>query len=215
MRSWKSILHNDVGFKTLVTFHVRVRHVYVKKQRFLVWNSQKLPETQSDIGNTSVVKNEGVESVVGNDVRILEKGNELETDAGGDGGDSFDGSGGNGKYPSGGSGGGSGSGSGGNSEGEEKGEEEEFGPIMKFDEVIKEVEARGASLPSDMLEAAKSVGIRKLLLLRYLDLQVVYDFKYVVQLVGVVRSFCFCFCCCFCYSYYMCACLLIPFFFLY
>uniref|UniRef100_A0A2C9V9C5 Uncharacterized protein n=1 Tax=Manihot esculenta TaxID=3983 RepID=A0A2C9V9C5_MANES len=171
MRSWKSILHNDVGFKTLVTFHVRVRHVYVKKQRFLVWNSQKLPETQSDIGNTSVVKNEGVESVVGNDVKILEKGNELETDAGGDGGDSFDGSGGNGKYPSGGSGGGSGSGSGGNSEGEEKGEEEEFGPIMKFDEVIKEVEARGASLPSDMLEAAKSVGIRKLLLLRYLDLQ--------------------------------------------
>ncbi|KAF2288623.1 hypothetical protein GH714_009509 [Hevea brasiliensis] len=42
---------------------------------------------------------------------------------------------------------------------------------MKFDEVIKEVEARGASLPSDILEAAKSVGVRKLLLLRYLDLQ--------------------------------------------
>ena len=43
---------------------------------------------------------------------------------------------------------------------------------MKFEEVMKMTEARGATLPSDMLEAAKSVGIRKLLLLRYLDLQV-------------------------------------------
>ncbi|CAB4315024.1 unnamed protein product [Prunus armeniaca] len=42
---------------------------------------------------------------------------------------------------------------------------------MKFEEVMKETEARGASLPSDMIEAAKSVGIRKVLLLRYLDLQ--------------------------------------------
>ncbi|KAK8947654.1 hypothetical protein KSP40_PGU009369 [Platanthera guangdongensis] len=42
---------------------------------------------------------------------------------------------------------------------------------MKFDDVIREAEARGTSLPSDMLDAAKSAGIRRLLLLRYLDLQ--------------------------------------------
>lgn len=55
-------------------------------------------------------------------------------------------------------------------------EEAEFGPIMKFEEVMKEAEARGATLPNDMLEAAKSVGIRRLLLLRYLELQVILCF---------------------------------------
>ncbi|KAF9596112.1 hypothetical protein IFM89_007165 [Coptis chinensis] len=71
------------------------------------------------------------------------------------------GSDGNGKFPSG--------GGGDNGEGDK--EEEEFGPLLKFEEVIKETERRGATLPSDMLEAAKSVGIRKVLLFRYLDLQ--------------------------------------------
>ncbi|PPR89410.1 hypothetical protein GOBAR_AA31270 [Gossypium barbadense] len=47
----------------------------------------------------------------------------------------------------------------------------EFGPILKFEEVKKEAEARGVKLPSDMMDAAKSYGIRKLFLLRYLDLQ--------------------------------------------
>lgn len=51
-------------------------------------------------------------------------------------------------------------------------EEKEFGPILKFEEVIKETKARGVELPSDMLEAAKTTGIRELLLERYLDLQV-------------------------------------------
>ncbi|XP_020242843.1 protein RETICULATA-RELATED 1, chloroplastic-like [Asparagus officinalis] len=50
-------------------------------------------------------------------------------------------------------------------------EEIEFSPIIKFEEVMKEAEARGGTLPNDMLEAAKSVGIRRLLFLRYLDLQ--------------------------------------------
>ncbi|KAG7950642.1 hypothetical protein I3843_13G125500 [Carya illinoinensis] len=50
-------------------------------------------------------------------------------------------------------------------------EEKEFGPILKFEEVIKETKARGVELPSDMLEAAKTTGIRELLLERYLDLQ--------------------------------------------
>ncbi|XP_009757419.1 protein RETICULATA-RELATED 1, chloroplastic [Nicotiana sylvestris] len=63
-------------------------------------------------------------------------------------------------------------GSGGDGDGDDGDyEEEEFGPIVKFDEVIKEAEKRGASLPSDMLEAAKTTGLRSLILSRYLDLQ--------------------------------------------
>lgn len=80
----------------------------------------------------------------------------------------IDGNGGNGKFPGSGRGGGGGNGGSG---GDGDYEEEEFGPLMKFEDVMKETEARGATLPSDMLEAAKSVGIRKVLLLRYLDLQ--------------------------------------------
>lgn len=78
-------------------------------------------------------------------------------DCGGDGGD--------------GGGGDGGAGGGGDGEGSD-GDEKEFGPILKFEEVMKETEARGIDLPSDMLEAAKSTGIRKMFLLRYLDLQV-------------------------------------------
>ncbi|XP_025014990.1 protein RETICULATA, chloroplastic isoform X2 [Ricinus communis] len=92
-----------------------------------------------------------------------ENRNELDTDIVGDCG-----TGGNGKFPSG--GGGNGGGGDGESEGEDI-EEKEFGPILKYEEVMKEVERRGASLPADMLDAAKGPGIRKLLLLRYLDLQ--------------------------------------------
>ncbi|CAH8392628.1 unnamed protein product [Eruca vesicaria subsp. sativa] len=81
------------------------------------------------------------------------------------------------KLVSDGGGGGNGGGGGGNGGegegdgGEEDYEEKEFGPLLKFEEVMRETEARGATLPSDMLEAAKTFGIRKLILLRYLDLQ--------------------------------------------
>ena len=87
-----------------------------------------------------------------------------------------DGAGGNGKLPpaAGGGGGGGGDGeNGGGGDGDEG--EDEFGPILSFDQVVQEAEKRGVSLPSlpaDMVEAAKSVGIQKLLLLRYLDMQV-------------------------------------------
>jgi hypothetical protein len=88
-----------------------------------------------------------------------------------------DGAGGNGKLPpaaGGGGGGGGGDGeNGGGGDGDEG--EDEFGPILSFDQVVQEAEKRGVSLPSlpaDMVEAAKSVGIQKLLLLRYLDMQV-------------------------------------------
>ncbi|KAF4375990.1 hypothetical protein F8388_010178 [Cannabis sativa] len=68
-------------------------------------------------------------------------------------------------------------GGGGGDEGDGDGddEEKEFGPIMKFEEVMKEAETRGVKLPSDMVEAAKSTGIRKAFLSRYLDLEVVID----------------------------------------
>lgn len=89
---------------------------------------------------------------------------------------------GNGDIPpnGGGGGGGGGSGSGGpddggNGENEGNGgEEEEFGPLLKFEHVIRETEARGASLPADMLDAAKSVGLQEVILSRYLDLQVIF-----------------------------------------
>ncbi|URE38043.1 hypothetical protein MUK42_18127 [Musa troglodytarum] len=77
--------------------------------------------------------------------------------------------GGNGAGDDGGSGDRAGGGGGGD-EGDGS-DEAEFGPVMKFEEVIRETEARGASLPPDLLEAAKSIGIRRVLLSRYLDLQ--------------------------------------------
>ncbi|XP_010535646.1 PREDICTED: protein RETICULATA-RELATED 1, chloroplastic [Tarenaya hassleriana] len=85
---------------------------------------------------------------------------------GGDGGAGNQNSGGGGGWNSG------DDGDGGDGEDEaDKAEEKEFGPILKLEEVMRETEGRGVTLPVDMLEAAKSVGIRKLFLLRYLDLQ--------------------------------------------
>ncbi|KAF5177673.1 Reticulata protein [Thalictrum thalictroides] len=115
----------------------------------------------------------------GSSVAILQK--ELETTLvdTGDGNGGFNGNDGNdnGKFRPGGGGGDDDN----DSDSEEDGDkgkedngEEEFGPVLKFEEVMKEIEARGGdgiTLPFDMLEAAKTVGIPKLLLLRYLDLQ--------------------------------------------
>ncbi|XP_058773726.1 protein RETICULATA-RELATED 1, chloroplastic-like [Vicia villosa] len=74
-------------------------------------------------------------------------------DGGGDDGDNF-------------GGGGGGDGDGGGEEGDE-----EFGPLLNFEAVMKEVEARGVTLPADMEEAARITGIREMFLLRYLELQ--------------------------------------------
>lgn len=70
---------------------------------------------------------------------------------------------------------GEGGGGGGDDSGGEEEEEREFGPILNFEEVMREAESRGVKLPSDMLEAAKTTGIRKLFLLRYLDLEVEFE----------------------------------------
>ncbi|GAB4824775.1 retention in endoplasmic reticulum protein 1 [Ancistrocladus abbreviatus] len=80
----------------------------------------------------------------------------------------------NGRFPpenGGGGGGGGGGGDGGDDGGVEDEDGREFGAVLKFDEVRRECEKRGMALPSDMLEAAMSTGIRELILTRYLDLQ--------------------------------------------
>lgn len=167
-------LGKEVAFP-LLSGSYSCRHVSLRtKQRLVVMNnmSYSSAEPQPDGAVTTVLK-EGNDSIVGNDVKVLDATKELKIDNdGSNGGDIFDGSDGNGKY--GGGGGGSG-GSDGDDNEENDYEEKEFGPLMKFDEVMKEVEARGAQLPLDMLEAAKNGGIRKVILLRYLDLQVLLD----------------------------------------
>ncbi|XP_009364839.2 LOW QUALITY PROTEIN: protein RETICULATA-RELATED 1, chloroplastic-like [Pyrus x bretschneideri] len=93
---------------------------------------------------------------------------------GGDGGDSF-------------GGGGRGEGDGGGKE--DGGEEEEFGPLLKFDEVMKESEARGMKLPLDMVEAAKTTRLREVFLLRYLDLQgSVWPLGFLMKYCSMLRN---------------------------
>ncbi|CAL5420191.1 unnamed protein product [Camellia sinensis] len=116
-----------------------------RKQRLVVVNAlYSGSEPQSGVVETIFSKESDDGGSVGKDFGVLEANYVPETNCGGGGGDN---------------------------EGDDDKEEDEFGPIMKFEEVIKEAEARGVSLPVDMLEAAKSVGIQRVLLIRYLDLQ--------------------------------------------
>lgn len=151
-----------------LSFSKKSRHfLYIKRnQRLVVMNSLNSEVEPQSVIATTVVPKEGESGPVEKDFGVL-KANYVP---GIDGEDVLGGNGGNGKFLGGGGTGGGGGGDGGDNEGDDK-EEEEFGPIMKFEEVIKETEGRGARLPMDMLEAAKSIGIRKVLLLRYLDLQ--------------------------------------------
>lgn len=139
--------------------------------------SQPHVESQSGLASVTILKDR-VESTVGKDNEDLDAGFVTKYEGGsGYEEDVFDGSGGNGKFTNG--------RGGGDNNGGDDNEEDELGPIMKFEEVMKETEAQGASLPSDMLEAAKNVGIRKLLLLRYLDFQV--DFL-IISLIFLMVS---------------------------
>ncbi|KAK2657762.1 hypothetical protein Ddye_010814 [Dipteronia dyeriana] len=179
----QSLVFDNVRFKSLVKQaafpllgrNIGYRHVSMKKkQRLVVMSnmSHSPAEPQSGWAATTVTE-EGNDGVISKDVKVLDANEGSKIDSDGNGGDIFDGNGGNGKYVNGNGGGGGGGGGGDGGDGSEENdyEEKEFGPLMKFEEVMKEVEARGATLPLDMLEAAKNVGIRKLLLLRYLDLQ--------------------------------------------
>ncbi|KAL0451103.1 UNVERIFIED_CONTAM: protein RETICULATA, chloroplastic [Sesamum latifolium] len=144
------------------------RHFLCKRirQRLVIVNIMNPEaEPQSSVAATTITERGDI-GFAGKDAKVIERNYVPIPDSeDGGGGDAIDGSGGNGKF----SGGGGGSG-GGNNDGDDY-EEKEFGPILKFEEVIRETEARGASLPADMLEAAKTVGLRKVLLNRYLDLQ--------------------------------------------
>lgn len=141
-----------------------------KRQSLVVFNVIN-PETESKSSPavTTTAETGDINYVEKDAATVVDKSYLSTPDSkNGDGGGIVDGSGGNGKSP----GGGGGGGGGGDDDGGDDYEEKEFGPILKFEEVMRETEARGASLPADMLEAAKTVGLRKLLLSRYLDLQV-------------------------------------------
>ncbi|XP_073145723.1 protein RETICULATA, chloroplastic-like [Henckelia pumila] len=137
-----------------------------KRQRLVIVNASNREVEPQPVVLVTTTTEARDGDYVGKDVRIGEKNYVSTPDSklDGGGGDFTDGSGGdgngNGKF----SGGGGGYNGGDN-------EEEEFGPILKFEEVILEAEAQGISLPADMLEAAKTVGLRKVFLVRYLDLQ--------------------------------------------
>jgi hypothetical protein len=64
---------------------------------------------------------------------------------------------------------------------------DEFGPLLSFQEVMQETESRGVTLPADMLQAAKSGGIQKLLLLRYFEMQVSTFFSILVSTVTICQ----------------------------
>ncbi|KAL3639495.1 hypothetical protein CASFOL_017402 [Castilleja foliolosa] len=130
-----------------------------KMQRLVIVNSMNPEAEPRSSVVVSTISELGDSDNVQKDAKLIENNISVPHNENGGGG----GGGGNEKFSGGGGG-----------PGDDNGddfEENEFGPLMKFDDVIRETEARGASLPADMLEAAKSVGLRKVLLLRYLDLQ--------------------------------------------
>lgn len=169
------ICNRDFVFRDLVKAVkvpvLRIRGVSGRQRsRLLMVNMSQSPvEPQSGVvAVTEQTKGEGDDSILGGKDNVRNLGTDQPENLDNDGnvGDGFNGSDGNGGVNNGGRGG-----NGGEGDGEDY-EEKEFGPLLKFEEVMKETEARGATLPSDMLEAAKTYGIRKVLLLRYLDLQV-------------------------------------------
>ncbi|KAL3640673.1 retention in endoplasmic reticulum protein 1 [Castilleja foliolosa] len=147
-------------------FNKSIKNIHLlcekKMQRLMIVNSMSPEaEPQSSVV-VSTISERGDSDQFEKNSKLIENiyVSTPDTENGGGGG-----GGGNGKFSGGGGGGGPGD------DKDDEYEENEFGPLMKFDEVIRETEARGASLPADMLEAAKTVGLRKVFLLRYLDLQ--------------------------------------------
>ncbi|OVA17771.1 Protein of unknown function DUF3411 [Macleaya cordata] len=163
-REMESSSMKEVTFSSSFRYDRSSRYTVRSEKHRLGVRCMLQPQTEPETGESVItVSREGNDTVLAKDFKISETEFTPAVDNGSGGGGG--GGDGNGKFGSGGGGGGGG-------DHEEDGkEEEEFGPIMKFEEVMKETEKRGASLPSDMLEAAKTVGIRKVLLIRYLDLQ--------------------------------------------
>ena len=166
--SFRSVLKEA----TLPVFSVNrsITHVSLGRKEVTLTINMSLPPDESKSPTTTIRDSEkGSDNILETNHDMLEGGCDSNTDRYGNNGVVCNSDGGNGNFGSGGAGGRGGGG--GSDDGDDK-EEEEFGPILNYEEVMRETEARGATLPSDMLEAAKIVGIRKVLLLRYLDLQV-------------------------------------------
>ncbi|KAI4338888.1 hypothetical protein MLD38_023895 [Melastoma candidum] len=148
-----------------------------RKVRALVVMSAGGPNKGSDFGVQVSEVGEDFVGSVKRDVKLLD---------GDDGGDVYHC---NGRFSGGGGGGDDAGGAGGGTGGEGDGEERELGRLMKLEEVIRESEARGVELPRDMLEAAKSTGLRKVLLERYLDLQgAVWPIGFAMRSCSMLRN---------------------------
>ncbi|KAG9444121.1 hypothetical protein H6P81_015461 [Aristolochia fimbriata] len=158
--------------KAGLSFSFGIIRCDIRENKLPCYTNQKLEAGTTDLANSVLQDGFDASQVTDTVVPKMETcsnfdkqvGDDPKVDHGAGNGDSFNGSGGTGKFPPGGGGGG-------DDHGEEDKEEEEFGPLLKYDEVITEAEARGVILPLDMLDAAKKIGIRKVLLSRYLDLQ--------------------------------------------
>lgn len=137
----------------LVASHSQHRYsVPLKNQAIRL--SSAIGSSSESVTNAIAEFEEGQNSNFEDEVRVLDNG-------GNDGDDGNDNGNNNG---------GGGGGDGGDGE-ESGGDEKEFGPLLKLAEVMKETESRGIELPKDMLEAAKTTGIRQVFLERYLELQ--------------------------------------------
>ncbi|KAF3787137.1 RETICULATA protein [Nymphaea thermarum] len=157
----------------------------VKVQRFRVRSELNAHKEAVDVVSPKDV--EGVASSGGSVIKGESDGTEkifsVDIDTG-NGGNSF-GGGGN---SNGGRGGGD-DGNGGESEKGDDHEGKEFGPLLKFDEVMRQIEARGVKLPADMLQAAKTTGIREIILSRYLDLQgTFWPLSAAIRSCGMLRN---------------------------
>ncbi|CAN6471623.1 unnamed protein product [Victoria cruziana] len=194
----KNVESNSCGFSSTTSFRSiqnRVTLLSGRKCRHGVGarSSSSRSELNGQREAVDVVIHKEVEGILSSDGfvvkderEVVQKSRPLEVDDG-HGGGTFGGMGGDGGEGSGG-GGGRDDGEGGEfNRGDE--DMEEFGPILKFDEVMREIQARGAALPADMLEAAKSVGIRKIILSRYLDLQgSTWPLGAAIQSCGMLRN---------------------------
>lgn len=173
-------LRNEVVFPAKSLFYSRVSNVRNMRIRIRGLRIRGLADNSEGGFESSGVVNKIVEEIESfngdNGVKVLDESDYKPDVDSGNGGDN----GGNGKVLGGGGGGGD--------DGVDP-EEEEFGPLLQFAEVMREIEARGVQLPSDMLEAAKSVGIRKVFLDRYLDLQgSAWPLGFAMRSCGMLRS---------------------------
>lgn len=166
--SFRSVLLKEAAFPAICVNKCGGSYVSIqKKQTFLIMCMSQPPAESQPAATTVELSEGGGDCVVGKEQKNWDSEPDSKTDGNDNNGVLFDGSGGNGSFGN----GGAGDRSDGGDDDDDK-EEGEFGPMLKYDEVLRETEARGVTLPFDMLEAAKSVGIPKLLLLRYLDLEV-------------------------------------------